>query len=132
MTPACKSYLVYIPAVVTAVGIAVVSLIERPQDLIHLHTSDIVLHGLMYTLLTLTVTAGVVSNRQEGMRAYLWVTTAVTAYGALMEWLQYACTETRSGEWLDIVADLVGAVTGVIVTAIIVRICRKTIHTTSR
>lgn len=132
MSLAGKPYTAYIPAAVTAVGIAVVSLIERPQDLLDIHTSDKILHGLMYTILTLTVMAGVYSNRHEGVRTSLWVIAAVTAYGALMEWMQYACTETRSGEWLDIVADLAGAVAGVAVSVIIAWIWRKTTHTTSR
>lgn len=126
-----KSYMAYIPAAVIAVGIAVASLIERPQDLLDIHTSDKVLHGLMYTILTLSVMAGVYRTRSESVRACLWVIVAVTGYGALMEWLQYACTETRSGEWLDIAADLAGAIAGVAVAVIIERVWRKTTHTTS-
>lgn len=126
-----KSYIAYLPAVALAMAIAVVSLIERPQDLMDIHASDKVLHGLMYALLALCAMVGAVVNRHSRWRDYIAVVAVVTLYGALMEWMQYACTQTRSGEWLDIVADLVGAVLGVVVVGLADWAWRKVTHTTS-
>ena len=128
-----KSYIAYIPAVVVAAGIAVLSLIERPDRIMVVHASDKVLHGLMYALWAVTVMVGAWCNGHRRWSAYAAVTMFVTAYGALMEWLQYACTVSRSGEWLDIVADLVGALVGVGVTALCSLIWqRRNTSTTSR
>jgi VanZ family protein len=128
-----KTYIAYIPAVVVAAGIAVLSLIERPDRIMVVHASDKVLHGLMYALWAVTVMVGAWCNGHRSWSAYAAVTMFVTAYGTLMEWLQYACTVSRSGEWLDIVADLVGALVGVGVTALCSLIWqRRNTSTTSR
>lgn len=115
-----KSHMAYIPAVVVAVGIAVLSLMERPDRIMVVHASDKVLHGLMYALWAVTVMLGACVNGHRRWSAFLAVTIFVTAYGALMEYLQYACTVSRSGEWLDILADFVGAIIGVALVALII------------
>jgi len=128
-----KSYMAYVPAVVVAAGIAVLSLIERPDRIMVVHASDKVLHGLMYALWAVTVMIGVWCNGHRRWSAYVAVIVFVTAYGALMEWLQYACTVSRSGEWLDIVADLAGAMVGVGVTSLGLLLWqRRNTSTTSR
>lgn len=108
----------YIPAVLVAVGIAVLSLMERPDRIMVVHASDKVLHGLMYALWAVTVMLGALVNGHRRWSAYAAVIIFVTAYGALMEWLQYTCTVSRSGEWLDIAANFIGAVVGVTFTAL--------------
>ena len=42
------------------------------------------------------------------------VSVSETLYGGLLELLQYACTLTRSGEWIDFLADFLGALIGVL------------------
>ncbi len=113
MSSCPKSYTAYIPAVVVAAGIAVASLIERPQEILDLHASDKVLHGLMYALLGLAAMWGALYNGQSRWLAFIAVAAVVTVYGGCLEWMQYACTETRSGEWADVAADMAGAIAGV-------------------
>ncbi|MBR1878912.1 MAG: VanZ family protein [Paludibacteraceae bacterium] len=132
MSNGLKSYTAYIPAVVMAAGIAVVSLIERPQEILDIRASDKVLHGLMYALLGLAAMWGAFQNGHSRWHAFVAVIAVVTVYGGCMEWMQYACTETRSGEWADVAADLAGAIAGTGVAGAGRWLWKKHIHTTLR
>ena len=62
-------------------------------------------------------TAGVVWleywHRHRGVdytRLWLWAGIGLSLMGGLLELMQAYCTTTRSGEWLDFVADSVGAI----------------------
>ena len=116
-------YRMCIPAVLLTVGIAVISLWEAPQlPPPVLSLGDKVLHGLMYTVLAVAWMVPVaqlqISNFRFQISNYSIVCLAVTAYGALMELLQFYCTRTRSGEWLDVLADFVGALIGVAIVGV--------------
>lgn len=121
----------YIPAAVLAVGIAVVSLIENPHIPSDIRLSDKAMHALMYALLALSLAAALFRNRHAAWRTALLSILGTTLYGALLELLQATCTRTRSGEWLDVLADLIGALAGFIVVWI-VTLCFHRTHTTSR
>lgn len=77
----------------------------------------------MYLLLTLTWIIPVIksyrSNHKLQIASYVIVCLSITVYGALLEWLQYSCTQTRTGEWLDVLADFLGAFIGVFLVALI-------------
>ena len=79
--------------------------------------SDKLMHGVMYLLLAISWMIPV--------RRPVWVCVAVTLYGALLELLQYACTLTRSGEWLDLLADFLGALIGVLSMILFQRLHEK-------
>lgn len=79
--------------------------------------SDKLMHGVMYLLLAVSWMIPV--------RRPVWVCVAVTLYGALLELLQYACTLTRSGEWMDILADFLGALIGVLLMILFQRLHEK-------
>ena len=119
-----------IPAVLLTVGITIVSLIENPHLPAEMAMRDKLLHGFMYTLLTISwivpltrEPSPITSNR---LQLYVLVFLSVTAFGALLEVLQRFCTLTRSGEMADVLADGVGAIIGII----LVIVCRR-LFTTS-
>lgn len=120
----------YIPAVVLTVGIAVLSLWERPYlPPPVLSLGDKVLHGLMYTVLAAAWMMPVINAKlkikNSKLRLALWVVLGVTAYGALMEVLQRYCTMSRSGEIADVIADFVGAIVGVALVVVVHLLLRR-------
>lgn len=127
-----KSYMAFLPAVLLTVGIAIISLWEAPQlPPPVLSLGDKVLHGLMYTLLAVSwaipVTKSQMSNIKYQILSCIAVCLSVTAYGGVMELLQRYCTVTRSGEWLDLLADFIGAAVGVTIVVVITSL-RKIIN----
>ena len=113
MTLARHRWFAFIPAVVVTAGITVVSLWENPQMPEGMRMSDKLMHSLMYVLFAAVWMAPVRRWCSSRIWSYMAVCFSVTAYGALLELLQANCTRTRSGEWLDVLADLVGALIGV-------------------
>lgn len=79
--------------------------------------SDKLMHGVMYLLLAVSWMIPV--------RRPVWVCLAVTLYGGVLELLQYACTLTRSGEWMDLLADFLGALLGVLLMILFQRLHEK-------
>ena len=98
----------YLPALLVTVGVAILSLTESTY-MPSVSLNDKVAHGLMYTLLAVLWMIPV--------RRPVWVCLGVTAYGTLLELLQHYCTLTRSGEWLDVLADFLGVLIGVLCVA---------------
>jgi hypothetical protein len=98
--------MVYLPAVLFTAGIAILSLTESTH-MPSVSLNDKAVHGVMYALLA--------GSWMLPVRRPVWVCIGVTAYGALLEVLQHYCTMTRSGEWLDVLADLIGAFVGVLI-----------------
>ena len=121
-----NSHIEFIPAVLTAIVIAIASLWENPQMPQAITVSDKLAHGLLYAVLAISMMVAVDSNARMRVRTYLYVCVIATAYGALMEMLQRYCTLTRSGEMADLYADAIGAIIGVLCFAgIIIIIDRK-------
>ena len=107
-----QSYMAYLPAVLVAAGIAVLSLLEvghAPQ----VPVSDKWSHGVAYGLLAVSLVAALLHNGHCSWRAYGGTVVACAAYGLLIEALQRFCTMTRSGNMADLLADFIGAITGV-------------------
>ena len=106
----------FIPAVLLTVGLVIVSLWEQPNvpQTVALH--DKIVHGLMYMLLAVS---WIVPIRKSKISYYAFVCVGITLFGALLELLQHYCTITRTGEWLDVLADFFGALLGVILGVLI-------------
>jgi len=99
-----------------SIAIAVLSLTEGPIPLRPTSLSDKTLHGLAYVLQAMTLLWALWRNGGKGWRG-IGLTIAYTiALGGLMEVLQATYTRTRTGEWLDLAADAIGAVAGVALT----------------
>ena len=113
-----RSYMNYIPAVCITVGIAIMSLTESSY-MPSVSLNDKVIHALLYAVLA--------AAWWLAIKRPVWIIVGVTLYGALLELFQHYCTLTRSGEWLDLLADFVGAT-----IAIILAILWQRLSTTSR
>ena len=113
-----KSYMAFMPAVVVAAGIAVLSLAESTH-MPAVQVSDKLAHGVMYCVLAATLMGGWVHIGRTRWMYYLLTCVLATSYGTLMEILQRFCTLTRSGQMADLYADAVGALIGVIIVCVI-------------
>ncbi len=78
-------------------------------------------HMVMYGGLTLVIwwEYGRSHHLLNALRLMMWGIVAPVLLGGVLELMQEYCTATRSGEWLDFLADgigvLIGAVMGVLV-----------------
>ena len=113
-----KSYMAFVPAMLIAAGIAVLSLTES-NHLPSVSLNDKLAHGLSYALLAASLMGALVYNRHGRIRTYLYVCVATTSYGVLMEALQRFCTLSRTGEMADVYADCLGAIIGVLLIALL-------------
>ena len=104
----------FLPAVLVAAGIAILSLWENPRVPESMAVNDKLMHLLMYAVLALSLMAAFVSIRRTSLFVYSSVWGLVTAYGALLEILQRFCTLSRSGEMADLYADALGALIGIL------------------
>ena len=112
-----KSYMAYMPAVLVAAGIAVLSLVEKAHAPA-MPMGDKWSHGIAYCVLSLCLMAALWFNSRTRWHWWLTAVLSCTAYGLLMEVLQRFCTLTRSGEMADLLADFLGALVGVAMVAI--------------
>ena len=118
-----QKYAWYVPAGLVAVAIALLSLWEQPTlPPLVIRWSDKTWHALMYIvqavawLLPVAALGGV---RCEGVwERYVWAWVLTVGYGGLMEVLQATCTRTRTGDWIDLVADIVGATIGLVLVGL--------------
>lgn len=108
----------FIPAVLVAAGIAVLSLTEASR-MPSVQVSDKLVHGVMYCALECALMGAFVYIRRTRVRCYLSTCVAATFYGALMEVLQRFCTLTRTGTMDDLFADFVGVVIGAALVALV-------------
>lgn len=126
-----NSHIEFIPAVLTAIVIAVLSLMENPEMPQAITVSDKLAHGVLYAVLAISMMAGVRRDARMRVRTYLYVCALATSYGALMEILQRFCTMTRSGEMADLYADAIGALGGVVIVFLF-EITRSRDHATTK
>ena len=107
MVRSCKS-----PVVIVSIAIAVLSLLEAPYVSVAQQFSDKLLHSAGYMLLAVCAVWAIADAPMQRGIKYLLSGAYVVLFGGLIELLQVYCTETRSGEWLDLAADAVGALVG--------------------
>lgn len=110
-----RKWLSYMPAVLVAAGIAVLSLAEQTHAPA-LVINDKLMHLILYALLALAL---IVPSLKSKITNYIVVFVVTTMYGALMEILQRFCTLTRSGEMADLYADALGALIALLLVALI-------------
>ena len=113
-----NSHIVFIPAVLTAIVIAIASLWENPQMPQTITVSDKLVHGVLYAMLAISMIAATGRDARTRVLPYIYTCVIATSYGALMEILQRFCTLTRSGEMADLYADAIGAIIGVLLVGI--------------
>lgn len=117
-TETIKRFWFYVPALIVAVVIAVLSLMENPQMPLLEQYGDKFWHTMMYVGLAFMLMGGMLLDKRRswGYAVGSWVVS--TGYGGLMELLQAWCTITRTGDWYDWYADMIGALAGVVSTYI--------------
>lgn len=117
-----QKYAWYVPAAVVAVAIALLSLWEHPTlPPLVLRWSDKTWHTLMYVVqaVALLLPVALEGAKQKGLWVrYVWAWVLTVGYGGLMEVLQATCTRTRTGDWIDFAADIIGASVGLVLVAI--------------
>lgn len=124
-----RSLRYYIPALLVAVAIAVLSLMENPHVPLVERWGDKVWHTLMYVGLAAMLYGGMLFDRRES-RAYCLLACAVSSvYGGLMELAQACLTVTRTGSWGDVAANMVGSAVGCVGIWILFSLCRRRIFT---
>lgn len=104
-------------------AIALLSLWEQPTlPPLVLRWSDKTWHTLMYVVQAVALLLPVLAlggARCEGVwKRYVGAWVLTVGYGGLMEVLQATCTRTRTGDWIDLVADIVGATIGLVLVGL--------------
>lgn len=88
---------------------------------------DKLIHAAMYGTFTMVVLLTYYRNAHIASRAPLLLMLFVWLYSGLMELVQYLFIEFRSGEWRDLIANLVGILLG----ALLVMLFRRLRNTKS-
>jgi len=101
-----------------AVVIAVLSLIENPQMPLLGQYGDKFWHTMMYVGLAFVLTGGMLLDKRRSWGYAVGSWAVSMGYGGLMELLQAWCTITRTGDWYDWYADMIGALAGVLLAYI--------------
>lgn len=116
--------LYYLPALLLAIVIAWASLWENPSVLPISVGNDKLIHALMYAGLSLLLMIGVGEKGCDRWGYDLLVWGVASLYGGVLELLQAYCTISRTGDWLDWISDVVGAIVGIGLLRLIV-ICKR-------
>lgn len=115
-----RSYYPYIPSILVAAGILIVTLWEfdplnPPTNL----PNDKLMHALAYAMLAMTYMAAALYKGYTHCRHYIYTAIGCIAYGALMEALQAWITTTRTADIWDILANAIGVGCGLLVLSMI-------------
>lgn len=121
-----KKLKAYIPTVLAAALILYLSLLREPRFSMPLNGivphADKLMHALMYLILGAIVAHD--TYRLTGatsLRLFIVCLLSIIAFGGAIELLQEYCFPPRQGEWLDLLADAVGAAAGL-------ALCYKFVH----
>jgi VanZ family protein len=109
----------YLPALVWASVIAFLSLTSSsnlPKLNWEFFTPDKVGHFTVYAILNMALIWAFIPTRSEKRHThYLYATISASAFGVLMEYLQFYLTPDRQFEYPDMVANVLGALLGLAV-----------------
>ena len=102
-------------SVLVALAIIILSTIPLPEvkPLEGVPLIDKWVHFVMYASLSIAMWIDQRNSHQPcPMAYYLWMFILPSCLGGLLELVQAYLTTCRSGEWLDAIADTIGAVIG--------------------
>jgi VanZ family protein len=109
-----------------SIALAALSLIEAPRLVLETGLSDKTLHTLGYVVQAATLLWAFWRSSALPKSRAAAITFAYTVLlGGALELLQAWCTRTRSGEWLDLAADAIGALVGIGLTALLLHLTDK-------
>ena len=106
----------FVPAVLVAAGIAVLSLVEN-ADMPRVVINDKLVHGAMYAVFAMTLM--IPYRLRTSWLVYVTVWAIASGYGVLMENLQEVCTTTRVMDAQDMFANVIGGLVGLLLFALI-------------
>lgn len=113
-----KKYWTFLPAVLFTAAVAYLSLTESAQAP-SVALNDKVIHACIYLVLAIAWLLPIVKHSPFAFCLSPYVVLGVTAFGGILELLQHFFTLTRSGEWLDLLADFIGALIGAVLVWLI-------------
>lgn len=111
-----KDNLIVVSIVIT-IGIFILSLFRMPSTGIKLAHVDKVYHGFAYFVLTLS---WLFTFYKKPNKKYLIVVFCIIL-GIIIELLQYALTIYRTGDYLDVIANSIGALLALFVFNLFLR-----------
>jgi VanZ family protein len=90
--------------------------------ILHFKYSDKIVHFIFYFSLSITLLTALYKNSNFLYKKQIIATLTISIlYGLLMEFFQYAFTQTRSAEFLDVISNTVGAIIGITLFPLIVK-----------
>lgn len=102
----------YLPSLLLAFIIAYGSLkpsgTDSPLKLLNIEVSDKILHASFYFLLSISLLLPVLLHNIKIYAKELLILLMVFGYGLLMEGIQHLFIESRTGDFLDIIANAAG------------------------
>jgi VanZ family protein len=110
----------FIPAIAWAVVILILSAssgVKIPESLSEIKGTDKIGHIAIYTIFSIFIFFGVfkTENKMPGNSIALFIVGLSSAYGILMEIMQFAFFTGRYFEVLDIIANIIGSFTGLFI-----------------
>ena len=112
-----KLILRYKYSVLVALAIIILSTIPIPE-IKHLEGVPLIdkwVHFLMYAVMSVAMWIDQRNSTQPlSITYYLWMLIIPSCLGGILELVQAYLTTCRSGEWLDAIADTIGAVIGTV------------------
>ena len=117
-----KRFVNYLPTLLVGLLIAYLSLLrEMPMQLPRwdIPYPDKIVHAVLYAVLAAVMTVDMQRGRTKVLLGALLPIVVASLYGGLLEILQEYCFPPRTGEWWDWVADIAGAITGGLVSFLI-------------
>ncbi len=108
----------FAPAIIWAVVIFALSIsagVQIPKALAKLGTPDKVAHAAAYFVLALLWIQAFYTSQQSFLKSVIWGVGVSISFGILMEIIQFCFFPHRYFEFLDIVANIIGSLLGVLV-----------------
>jgi VanZ family protein len=106
----------FIATIVFAVLILILSIIpsdfKGDQTIFLFKGADKLIHALMYAAFSFLVVNEYLNQSSFKWSSLLIILSIVLAYSILMELVQYFFVDYRSGDWKDVLANLVGIISG--------------------
>lgn len=123
-----KCLLHYIPSLLLAGAIAYLSLLREPHipPTIRFAYADKWAHLVMYIILSFALIADARRDNLSKRMAAVIALLLPSLYGGLLELLQHFFFYPRTGDWIDWLADVVGALVGNLLACLLFYRTKKT------
>lgn len=119
-----KTKILLFAAVVYSISILILSLVKLQNvDIIKIENSDKIYHTTCYGLMTILWLAYFKLKFKTGsIKKNLILAVAIITFGIIIEFLQLKLTTHRQFEWLDILANTIGVILGLVLVLILQKV----------